>query len=152
MIEFLSTLEFWHWWIAAALLIILEILAPGAFFLWMGISAGIVGLLLLVTPAISWELQLFVFTVLSIISVIAWRVYLKKNPIESDAPTLNRRGQQYVGRVFTLTEAIVNGVGKIKVDDTLWKVSGKDVPVGKGVRVIEVDGVILRVESAEQKD
>ncbi|MFV1993671.1 MAG: NfeD family protein [Acidiferrobacterales bacterium] len=152
MIEFLAALEFWHWWIAAALLIILEILAPGAFFLWMGISAGIVGLLLLIAPAISWELQLFVFTVLSIISVVAWRVYLKKNPIQSDAPTLNRRGQQYVGRVFTLTEAIVNGVGKIKVDDTLWKVSGKDTPVGSGVRVTEVDGAILRVELAEQED
>jgi len=152
MIEFLAALEFWHWWIAAALLIILEILAPGAFFLWMGISAGAVGLLLLVIPTISWELQLFTFTILSIISVIAWRVYLKNNPIESDAPTLNRRGQQYVGRVFTLTDAIVNGVGKIKVDDTLWKVSGKDALVGKGVRVVEVDGAILRVESAEQED
>ena len=150
MIEFLSVLEFWHWWVAAALLIILEMLAPTAFFLWMGISAGIVGILLLISPTISWELQLFVFTVLSIISVIAWRVYLKKNPIQTDAPTLNRRGQQYVGRVFTLSEAIVNGAGKIKVDDTLWKVSGNDAPAGSGVRVTEVDGAILRVEAVEE--
>ncbi len=150
MIEFLTALEFWHWWIAAALLVILEMLAPTAFFLWMGISAGIVGILLLIAPAISWEMQLFVFTVLSVISVVAWRVYLKNNPIQTDAPTLNRRGQQYVGRVFTLTEAIVNGVGKIKVDDTLWKVNGKDAPVGKGVRVVKVDGAILQVETVAE--
>ena len=95
-------------------------------------------------------MQLFVFTVLSVISVVAWRVYLKNNPIQTDAPTLNRRGQQYVGRVFTLTEAIVNGVGKIKVDDTLWKVNGKDAPVGKGVRVVKVDGAILQVETVAE--
>lgn len=69
--------------------------------------------------------------------------------IQTDAPTLNRRGQQYVGRVFTLSEAIVNGVGKIKVDDTLWKVKGKDTEVGKRVRVTEVDGVVLLVESVD---
>jgi membrane protein implicated in regulation of membrane protease activity len=149
MIVFLSALEFWHWWIAAVLLIILEVLAPGAFFLWMGIAAGIVGTILLVAPSVTWEAQLFVFTVLSVVSVIAWRFYLKKNPIQTDAPTLNRRGEQYVGRVFTLSEAIVNGVGKIKVDDTLWKVNGKDTVAGKSVRVTAVDGVVLQVENAD---
>lgn len=149
MIEFLNALEFWHWWIMAALLIILEVLAPGAFFLWMGISAGVVGVLLMIVPAVSWEAQLFIFTVLSIVSVLAWRVHLKNNPIQTDDPTLNRRGQQYVGRVFPLTQAIIKGVGQIKVDDTLWKVRGKDAEVGKSVRVTEVDGVVLLVESAE---
>lgn len=149
MIVFLSALEFWHWWIAAVLLIILEVLAPGAFFLWMGISAGIVGTILLIAPSVTWEAQLFVFTVLSVASVIAWRIYLKKNPIQTDAPTLNRRGEQYVGRVFVLSEAIVNGVGKIKVDDTLWKVNGKDTVAGKSVRVTAVDGVVLQVKSTD---
>lgn len=149
MIEFLSALEFWHWWILAAALIILEVLAPGTFFLWMGVSAGLIGALLLVAPATPWEIQLFVFTVISVASVFVWRKYLKKNPIQTDAPTLNRRGQQYVGRVYTLSEAIVNGVGKIKVDDTLWKVNGKDTEAGKNVRVTAVDGVVLLVESID---
>jgi len=149
MIEFLSGLEFWHWWIATAVLIILEVLAPGTFFLWLGISAGIVGVILLIVPTLAWELQVFIFTVLSIVSVFVWRSYLKKNPISSTAPTLNRRGQQYVGRVFTLSEPIVNGVGKIKVDDTLWKVRGDDTGVGERVRVTEVDGVVLLVENVD---
>ena len=103
--------------------------------------------MLLVVPATPWEIQLFAFTVLSIVSVLAWRKYLNKNPIQTDEPTLNRRGQQYVGRVYTLTEPIVNGVGKIKVDDTLWKVNGEDTEAGKSVRVTAVDGVVLMVES-----
>ncbi|GIT25636.1 MAG: hypothetical protein CM1200mP41_16800 [Gammaproteobacteria bacterium] len=33
----------WTWWIIAVVLIILEVSAPGTFFLWMGVSAGVVG-------------------------------------------------------------------------------------------------------------
>jgi hypothetical protein len=40
--------------------------------------------------------------------------------VESDQPKLNRRGEQYVGRTFTLEEPIVNGHGKIRVDDSTW--------------------------------
>ncbi|MCG8379509.1 MAG: NfeD family protein, partial [Proteobacteria bacterium] len=58
----------------------------------------------------------------------------------------NRRGEQYVGRIFTLEEPIVNGVGKVKVDDSTWKVMGVDMPAGTKVRVLSVDGTILNVE------
>ena len=126
MSGFVENVEFWHWWIAAALLLVLEIFAPGAIFLWLGISAVVVGFLLWGIPSMSWEIQIVIFAILSVVNVLAWRMYLRKNPIKTDQPVLNRRGHQYVGRVFTLTEPIVNGVGKIKVDDTTWKVSGMD--------------------------
>ena len=35
-------IEFWYWWVAAVVLIILETLVPGTFFLWMGVSASVV--------------------------------------------------------------------------------------------------------------
>lgn len=68
------------------------------------------------------------------------------NPVESDQPNLNRRGQQYIGRTFTLSEPIVNGLGKITVDDSTWKIHGKDCAEGTRVTVTGVDGVILKVE------
>ncbi len=37
--EFLEQAEFWHWWIAAILFLVLETFAPGAIFLWMGVAA-----------------------------------------------------------------------------------------------------------------
>ncbi|MDF1530326.1 MAG: NfeD family protein, partial [Sedimenticola sp.] len=71
--------------------------------------------------------------------------YLVKNPTKSDQPRLNRRGEQYIGRIFTLSEPMVNGQGKIKVDDSIWKISGADCPAGARVKVVDVDGVVLKV-------
>lgn len=149
MIEGVENIEFWHWWIAAALLLVLEMLAPGTIFLWLGVSAVVVGFLFWLIPSMSWEIQVVIFAILSVVSVVAGRMYLKKNPIQTDQPILNRRGHQYVGRVFTLTQPIVNGVGKIKVDDTMWKVRCDDEIAGEQVRVTGVDGVVLLVEAAE---
>ena len=142
----LEQLDFWHWLIFAVGLLILEVFAPGAFFLWMGVAAAVVGALLWLIPGMSWEIQFLVFAILSIASIVFWRKRMTDNPTESDQPNLNRRGQQYVGRTFTLEEPIVNGNGKIHVDDSTWKVEGNDCPEGTQVTVTGVDGVILKVE------
>ncbi len=141
-------IEFWHWWVAAIVLVVVEIFAPGTVALWMAISAAAVGLLLLAVPELTWQTQLIVFSVLSVATVIGWRIYQLRYPTVSDQPMLNRRGEQYVGRVFTLDEAIVNGTGKIHVDDTMWKVEGADLPEGTQVRVTGVEGTVLTVEPA----
>lgn len=142
----LEQLDFWHWWIIGIILIILELFAPGAFFLWMGIAAGLVGLILVVAPEMTWQYQFIVFAVVSVVSIVVWRNYLNKHPTETDRPTLNMRGEQYVGRTFTLTEPVVNGVGKIKVDDTMWKIEGADCNSGTKVKIIKTDGAVFKVE------
>ncbi len=142
----LETLVYWHWWILGVALIILEIFAPGAIFMWMGIAAGIVGFILMLFPDISWQVQFFIFSLLSVASIVVWYFYLKKNPTKTEQPTLNKRGHQYVGRTFTLEEAIVNNIGKIKVDDSTWKIEGENCEVGAQIKVTDVDGVVLKVE------
>jgi len=136
---------FWHWWTLALVLIVLEVLTPGTFFLFMGIAAALLGALLAVIP-MSWEWQLSLYAVLSIATTVGGRMWLKRRPVGTDRPTLNRRGAQYVGRTFTLDEPIDNGLGKIRVDDTTWKVEGDDCAAGSKVKVVGVDGTILRVE------
>lgn len=137
---------FWHWWGFGAFLLIVELLVPGMFFLWMAEAAVVTGLLLLIIPTLGWEYQLISFSVLSVMSIIVFRKFLNKHPIETDQPLLNRRAAQYVGRVFTLEHAIVNGQGKIRVDDSTWKIRGNDCEAGSKVRVVSAEGVILRVE------
>ena len=127
------------------ILLVGEMLAPGVFLLWMGIAAGITGVVVLVVPDMDWRYQFLLFAVLAVISVIAARLYLRRRPIESDRPELNRRGRQYVGRTFTLAEPVENGRGKLHVDDTMWRISGPDLPAGQQVEVVDVDGVLLRV-------
>jgi membrane protein implicated in regulation of membrane protease activity len=143
-----EAIEFWHWWIAGIVLLGIEIFAPGFWFLWIAVAAGIVGAILFFLPDLSWQGQVLLFAILSVISLIGWRAYQRRYPTQSDEPNLNRRGAQYVGRVFTLDEAIVNGTGKIRVDDTTWKVAGDDRPLGAKVRVTGVSGTVLTVEPA----
>ena len=142
----LQHLDHWHWWILTIVLLVFEAIVPGFFFMWLGISAGAVGLLVFLFPGIGWDYQVFVFAILAVASIVAWRSYAKRKPLVTDQPTLNRRGAQYVGRTFTLAEPIEHGRGKIRVDDTTWKIEGEDSPAGSQVRVIGVDGVMLRVE------
>ena len=143
MVEFLEGLAFWHWLVLGVVLSIIEVFAPGAFFLWLGISAAIVGSVLWVFPGISWELQLLFFAILSIASVVVARRYLIAHPLETDLPNLNQRGRQYVGRTFTLIEPVVNGQGKIQVDDSTWKITCEDCQAGTKVIINGVEGVVL---------
>lgn len=136
-------ITFWYWWIAALLFVIAEMFVPGVVFLWMATSAGIVGGALWLFPGMSWELQLTLFAVLTIVSVVAWRYFIHPNDNETDQPKLNRRGAQYIGRRFTLEQPIVNGIGTLKVDDTTWRVRGPDTPAGVTITVTATDGMEL---------
>ena len=142
-------IDFWHWLIVAVLFGIIEVLSPGFFFIWLGVAAAIMGMVLLAIPSLSWEVQVLVFTVLAVASALAGRRLIKRHPIESDHPLLNQRGAQFVGRTFTLAEGIDNGTGKIKVDDSIWKVRGDDCPAGTRIKVSGVDGTVLLVERAD---
>ena len=152
MMEWLEPVVFWHWWILAGILLILELTAPAFFFLWLGIAAAAVGMILLVFPNIPLETQLVLFSIASVVAIIAWKKYRESRPITTDQPNLNRRGHQYIGRVLTLTEPIVNGDGKVTVDDSTWRVKGSDLDAGTAIRVTGVDGVIFEVEAAELSD
>jgi membrane protein implicated in regulation of membrane protease activity len=137
---------FWAWWVLALLLGVIEILAPGFFFLWLGAAAVATGIVALVVADMTWQWQLLVFAVFSIASVALWFKFMRRHPIQTDDSTLNRRGEQYVGRQVVLVEPIVNGFGTARVDDTTWRVTGPDIPAGRRVRVVGADGTLLRVE------
>jgi membrane protein implicated in regulation of membrane protease activity len=64
---------------------------------------------------------------------------------ESDQPLLNQRGEQLIGRTATLSEPIINGFGRIKLGDTLWRVKGPDLPAGTQVKVVSVNDLELVV-------
>jgi membrane protein implicated in regulation of membrane protease activity len=148
MSDYFSTLLFWHWWLLGLVLVVVEMVAPGFFLLWIGLAAGVTGLVLFVVPSLGWEAQFVLFGVLALASVAAARFYVRRNPIGTEDATLNRRGSQYIGHTFNLDEAIVNGVGKVKVGDGWWRAQGPDLPAGERVKVVGVDGNMLKVEKA----
>lgn len=139
---------YWHWFVLAAVLGTVEILAPGVFFLWLAIAAAITGTLSAIVPGLGSETQIILFSVFAVVLVVfAWK-YIKKSPITSDLPLLNQRAAQYVGKVYALEDAIVNGTGRVKLGDSTWKVEGPDLPQGSNVRITGFDGPVLKVEKA----
>ena len=146
MLEWIVSLGSWNWFILAALLLLIEILAPGMFMLWLGLSAILVGI---ISSAVvwSWQAQLIAFAVFAIAEVPAWRHFARKVEKPAESPFLNRRAEGYVGREFTLDKPIVGGVGTIRIDDTVWRVTGPDVPAGSRVRIARAEGAALMVEA-----
>ena len=142
-----DNLQYWHWWIFAVVLFILEMFSPGVFFMWIGIAAGITGAVLLAIQDIGWEMQFVIFSVASVLSILAGHFWFKRNPISTDKPTLNERSDDLIGKVYEVEQAISNGEGRIKVGESTWKALGPDCVEGAKVRVISVDGAILKVEA-----
>ena len=141
---------FWYWWVLAVGFLALEIVVTGFFFLWLAVSAFIVGAVVLLVPATPFNVQLLLFSLLAVLSVLAWRKYARNRAVTvTDHPLLNQRGAQYIGRTFFLIAPIENGQGKIKVDDTFWKVHGEDSPLGAKVKVVAVKGTVFEVEVCE---
>jgi membrane protein implicated in regulation of membrane protease activity len=97
----------------------------------------------------TWQIQLLLFAVLSVLSIVVWRYFLRDRfPAPLTGRLLNRRGASYVGRTFTLKEPIVDGTGLLHVDDSRWKVQGDDMPAGSKVKVTGIEGTVLTVERA----
>lgn len=146
----------WSWgatiWAAVTLLLFAaEALAPGAFMLWMGFAAAAVFFGVLLVPGIPVLVQVAAFIVLSFVSIQVYRKWIRGSgrERESDHPTLNRRAFQHIGRVLPLEQPIVAGRGRVKIGDAFWVVEGADLAAGVPVRVVDTDGVILRVEAAQ---
>ncbi|MCP1442789.1 membrane protein implicated in regulation of membrane protease activity [Pseudomonas sp. GGS8] len=141
--------SFWSWLALGTLLLILEVFGAGGYLLWIGMAAGIVGVLTFLIPDLPWEWQVLLFAVFSILTALYWWRRQRSVVRASDQPNLNLRGQELIGKVFVVSEAIINGRGKIKVADGVWMARGPDTATGSRVRVIGQQGAILLVERAD---
>jgi len=137
------------WGVLALLLFAAEALAPGAFMLWIGIGAAAVFVIVALVPGIPLLWQVVGFVLLSVVAIQCYRRWGRTRARQSDAPLLNRRGEQLVGRVGVLQQGIVGGQGRISIDDASWLVNGPELPAGTRVRVLAVSGAVLQVERAD---
>jgi membrane protein implicated in regulation of membrane protease activity len=140
----------WNWIVLGCVLLVLEILLPGVFLLWIGIAALLVGALSLQLwdfAPWSWEIQVLVFLALSVVSALIGRQIMARTGGDSDQPLLNRRREQLIGRTAVLAEPIAEGHGRIRIGDTSWRVCGPDLPAGARVRVKAVENAELVVEA-----
>ncbi len=135
------------WLVGGLALCAAETLAPGAFLIWIGAAAVVVGVIEFIFP-LDLTPSLLLFAVLvAVFVVVGRRVY---GSLDAGAPPLPlNRAQALIGKEFYLEDAIERGFGRIRVGDSLWRVAGEDLPKGAKVRVASVeDGAQVRVEKA----
>ncbi len=151
LMRLISELGPWSWWLLGLVLLAAELALPGVFLVWIGIGALLTGLLSVLLWTMGfwvWQLQFLVFAALAVAATFAGRRFLSSREQVTDEPLLNQRGASLVGRTATLPEPIVNGRGRIRLDDTYWPVMGPDLPAGTKVKVVSGTGRDLVVEAA----
>jgi membrane protein implicated in regulation of membrane protease activity len=144
MADMFVTLGTWNWLIVGIALMALELLAPGVFMFWLGLAALLVGLLSFVID-LSWQTQILLFGIFAAAAVPVWRRLARSKSVDTKNPFLNKRSDALVGRVCTLDKPIVDGLGTVRIDDTIWRVAGPDTPAGGRVRIVQADGASLTV-------
>ena len=138
----------YFWWIVAGLLLLAEMMMPGFFMIWLAIAAALTAIVQMIFH-FEWTTEVIIFAILAAASVAAsWRIVSKSWAAKSDQPHLNQRHEALVGKTYFLEKAILEGKGKIKVDDRIWDVEGPDLPKGAQVKVTGVDGLRLKVREA----
>ncbi len=139
---FFANIDFWDWLIFGFVLIIIEMFVWSTFFLWMGLSAIIVGVLLNLNPELSGNVQLLIFAFLSVASIYIANTFFKVETVDTQ---LNERASRHIGNTYTVAE-LNNDGAKVKVGDSLWLAKGCEMSIGQKVRVVDTDSTTLIVE------
>lgn len=146
ILDLVRSLGGWVWWIVGLLLLCVEVLAPGFFFLWFGLAAILIGISALLVDW-PWQMQIIGFAVLSVVVALVGRRVMGPRGSGRDRP-FSSRADRLTGRTFTLDEPIREGSGRVIVGETAWQVRGPDMPSGARIRVTGAEGAVLTVEPA----
>src|SRR5579864_8198012 len=126
LLDLFATYGPWAWFVAGLVLLALELVVPGGYFLWLG-AAGLVTGLLSFIPGLSWPWQVSIFGVLAVVIVVGWTLVTRNRKQTSDNPFLNRRAERFVGHEAVIDEPIRDGVGRLKLGDSVWRIAGPDL-------------------------
>ena len=142
--DFTTFVDIYGWWVAGLLLLIGEVALPGIFLMWLGLAALVMGVVDWLFPAIPWHWQLGLYAVIAAGLVFGIRPFVSRElDRETERPALNRRLHAMIGRTGEIVDAVVEGYGRARIGDTIWRVRGSDMPKGAQVRVTGVDDKTL---------
>ena len=142
--QWLTEISPWHWASLGVLLLISEILGAAGFLIGSSIAAFLMSAILVFAPELDWKWQLTIFASSAIIfSVIYMKRFASFNEA-TDQPTLNKRAALHIGKKVSLKEDTLNGMGRVQIGDTFWKVRcDKDTKTGELVTITDADGMTL---------
>lgn len=137
----------WIWLIGGTLLLIVELLAPGYFLVFIGAAAFATGVAALLLP-IGIPVQLIIFAVLAFLFArVGGRRFYAMRYDHSPDPFLNDRMRRLLGKVVVVTETVTSHGGRVKVGDSEWSARGAPAQPGDRVRIVDFEGNCLKVEA-----
>jgi membrane protein implicated in regulation of membrane protease activity len=146
------TMLWWHWLIIGLVLVALELAASGGFYvIFFGIAALAIGGLRLVDAAGPLWMQLLLFSVIAVASLLAFRSPLMRM-MQLDSP--GRDVDSLVGDTATPLEDIAAGaVGRAEMRGAAWSARNDDaVPLARGQRctVVKVDRLTISIKAERE--
>jgi hypothetical protein len=136
----------WLWMIGGVLLLIMELIAPGFFLVFIGAAALATGLFA-VLFGLALVPQLALFALYSILAVMVGRRFYNVRGIESTDPLLNDRAARLVGQSVLVVTTVDDHSGRVRVGDSEWSARGGPAEPGQRVRITGVEGNCLIVEA-----
>ena len=144
------------WAISGVLLIFIEFFIPGLVIIFFGIGALFTALLnFIIGESFTLPVQLFVFTVVSVLSLLLLRRYFKKvfqGTLENEDSNANFNIE--IGKVVPVIEFIQPGEvgGKVRYQGTIWNAQS-DIPVapGESVKIVSGKNLTLFVEKVNKE-
>lgn len=142
----------WLLWAIIALLCgLAEMQVPGAYLIWIAISAAFMAALTAILR-LPMEAQIVIFAIASLASCYGgFHVYRRGSRWSKAEGTLNQRNLAMLGARGVVSVALSHGRGKVRLGDSDWLAEGPDLDAGTAVVVTSVRGTVVIVTPLPEK-
>lgn len=142
-------IAWWHWVVLGLVLVLLELAIPAFFVVWFGLGALVVGLVVAVSPGLPFPGQIVLWIVASIAFVVLWFKVFK---VQVHRTHVGLSEGQFAGEVGLATRPIMPfQKGQVRfqkpiLGSDVWEaIASEEIAVGERIKVLDVEGNILRV-------
>lgn len=137
----------WGWLGLGLILLVLELATGTTYLLWFAVAAGATGLVM-VAVDVAWQVQLAMFAIFTLIFAGGGRRFLRPGWMKTDRPGLNEGEARVVGRTAFAVADFTSGMGRARLDDSVWgarAVSDDPILGGEPLEIVGLDGATLQV-------
>ncbi len=143
-------LEWWHWAVGGIVLILAELALPAFVLVWFGLGALVLALVVAIAPALDITVQLSIWLVVSLAFTGFWFKVFKPNQHKT---RIGMSASEVVGEIGVLTHDVAPFArGEVRfqkpmVGADVWPcIADEEIKAGERVKVLEVDGSLLKVK------
>ena len=153
--NFITQMGYLGWFAIGVFLILAELFVPGTYLIWFGFSAFMMGIIVSFISLTVVETLVCFALISAVFAGFGWYAYAKilnKTKVPEKYKYLNDMAGAHIGKIYNLSEDVVDGRSKAKIGDSFWLVE-IDEPLKKGakIKIIDVkDGLILIAQKANE--